>query len=319
METIAAVLDFRTREYLASYPILDLSRVQQGFRKAGSIPALIPTLEVVHRHAALSGRPVYALFVDFSNAFSSLSVEAVELVFSSFGVYSSITRLLSNRIRKATLTIRGGATSFPVKVGLPQGVPISPLLFTLALEASLRLAKISKFGYKLDKTVISHLAFADDLTLLFGSMRGLQRQVTELQKVWRVFNLRLVPEKTHAMAHDFRGGRNVLPKQTIMVDGKTVSWLTPGEATEPFLGVLDGPPKTKSQLLSEGVTRPKSSISAAAKEFCNLLWKELVMELPVNKRVEILKVFLLPRIQHTLQCACAKVSTVEEAEVVIRE
>ncbi len=94
---LPALIDGRIRQYLE-----DIGPFQQGFRQAGSIPALIATLEGIHRIAALKDSPVYVLFLDFANAFGSLPLQAVTMVLQAYRISDPIVGIVANRISNAT-------------------------------------------------------------------------------------------------------------------------------------------------------------------------------------------------------------------------
>ena len=66
---------------------------------------------------------------------------------------------------------------FPIKSGVAQGCPLSPLLFLVCAEVILRLAKKHLKGIRVNRKKYKASAFADDTVLLLGGIK-------DLKKVW---------------------------------------------------------------------------------------------------------------------------------------
>ncbi len=107
------------------------------------------------------------------------------MVLQAFGVAQDIVRIIANRIEKASASIKGQSQAFPITVGLIQGDPLSPLLFLLSLEATLRVANLAELGIRLlSGEVLSDIEFADDVNLISSPIPNLQKQVDKLEKIW---------------------------------------------------------------------------------------------------------------------------------------
>lgn len=93
--------------------------------------------------------------------------------------------ILQDLYAGASSTIQGASQTEPVPIqaGVKQGGPISPILFTLAIEPLLQTIQTSHTGYTLYNHEIPTLAFADDMALtacIVPEMKNMLTSITSL-------------------------------------------------------------------------------------------------------------------------------------------
>ncbi len=125
-------------------------------------------------------------------------------------------------------------------------------------------------------------------------------------------------QQLRAMAHWFKGGKNTIPKDKVRIGGKVIPWLQPGMDSEPLLGTMVGPVRTKGQLLQCGISQPKRTIVKAIKSFEQELEKAKFADLVPTLRLDVLKIFQLPTMIHTYQCTRINVQEIDQAKVKLR-
>jgi hypothetical protein len=95
--------------------------------------------------------------------------------------------------------IEGTLSSFfENKIGLKQGDPLSPILFTLALQKVIQSIKMVPSGIKIGKEQLSILAYADYIVLIGKNEIEIRKLSVEMENIAiaRKFGLQIHQEKT---------------------------------------------------------------------------------------------------------------------------
>ena len=115
-------------------------------------------------------KDVRLVWLDLKNAFGSVPHELMWYMMQKMQIPQPFIDLCQEIYQGSTQRVRtkeGYTNDIPVKVGIKQGCPLSPLLFNLALEAVLPALKNRPGSYKLQNgSAIDQLAYADDLCLI---------------------------------------------------------------------------------------------------------------------------------------------------------
>jgi len=119
-----------------------------------------------------------------------------------------------NRVRVG----KNVSDSFPIRNGLKQGDALSPLLFNFALEYVIRRIQVNQDGLKLNGTH-QRLAYADDVSILGGSIHTLKENAETLIAATREIGLEVSADKTKymVMSRDQNAGRI----QSVRIDNST--------------------------------------------------------------------------------------------------
>jgi len=107
---------------------------------------------------------------------------------------------------------------FPIRNGLKQGDALTPLLFNFALEYAIRRVQVNQAGLKLNGTH-QHLAYADDVNILGGSIHTLKENAEVLVAATKEIGLEISVDKTKymVMSRDQNAGRN----QSVRINNST--------------------------------------------------------------------------------------------------
>ncbi|GBO99235.1 FERM domain-containing protein 5 [Eumeta japonica] len=125
------------------------------------------TKKLLHARKELLQKKGNIINRDYNKAFDSLEHDYIREALRSQGVQEKYICILINIYSKSTAQIRLETTGeeFPIEKGVRQGDPVSPKLFSAALEMIFRNLDWNKNGLNINGENLNHLRFADDLIL----------------------------------------------------------------------------------------------------------------------------------------------------------
>ena len=170
-----------------------LCREQAGFRSREECAGQVITLYETVRRRQLEGLPTFAAFVDFRKAYDTVPHNALLRKLDGLGVRGKTLDFIRALYGCSEARVRVGhhlSSSFPLKRGVRQGCPMSPMLFNVFINDILRHNGdngVSIPGVANEK--LSGLLFADDLVLLaptVGKLRAAMRKTEEWAHRWEM-------------------------------------------------------------------------------------------------------------------------------------
>ena len=211
-----------------------LSIEQVAFQAFRGTEEHVFTVQQALRERARRRSPTYLLFCDFAKAYDTVHHGALWAVLELQGVPVQFIALLRDWASKRTTRVRvNGALSEPyaMEKGVPQGDPLSCMLFNLYIDSLSRYLKsrpdlqgISAFGGGIS---LLHLLYADDLIGFAENAAELQRILCYVENWSTAWGMKLNAGvgKTEAMLVDTEDQApfpGALPLH--LSDGRLVHW-----------------------------------------------------------------------------------------------
>ena len=156
----------------------ELPDVQAGFRK-GRGTREIANIRWIIGKAREFQKNIYFCFIDYAKAFDCMDHSKLWKSLKDMGIQDHLTCLLRNLYAGQEATVRTGHGTtdwFQTEKGVRQGCILSPCLFNLYAEYSMRHTglKEAQAGIKIAGRNINHLRYADDTTLMAESEEELK-------------------------------------------------------------------------------------------------------------------------------------------------
>jgi len=199
----STVLYARIAEHIDSR----ISEEQFGFRRGRGCSDAVHTMRMIIEKSAEWGEELWVATLDVAKAFDTVTHTALFDALIRNDVEISAVNALRTLYMdmQAYVSLPSGASSrsFALQRGVRQGDPLSPILFNLVLDGAL--AEVSVvwkrrgYGTNIGQTArgerITHVAFADDQTLVARSWLSMQRMVLSLKLAIEKRGLLLHPTK----------------------------------------------------------------------------------------------------------------------------
>lgn len=200
-----------------------LPETQCGFRSNRSTIDMIFSLRQVQEKCVEQNMELYAVFIDFSKAFDTVSREALWSVLKRFGCTDKVVNLvreLHDGMQAKVIQGKDTSSGFDVTNGVKQGCVLAPTLFSLYLTAILHVAfkdihkgiyiqtrhsadlfNVSHFKAKTltAKHLVREMLFADDSALVAHTASDIQLLVDRFSKAAAQFSMKINIKKTECL------------------------------------------------------------------------------------------------------------------------
>jgi len=231
------VLCGKVRDILLAAQSVD----QAGFRSGFSCDDHLFTIALLVEMHGEYRLPLWVVAVDFRKAFDTLNHRPLWTSLLEQGVPHVYVNVLMRLYSGQTGQVQTDCLSkpFPIKRGVRQGDPISPILFNAAIEKLMRNLKQkwskNKWGLKLEGPQrLQNLRFADDLLLIGCSQHQAKSMLADLIAAAGEFGLEVHEGKTKFLWNGIGRGST---DSTLEVEGKEFEVLAT-EASTMYLGRL---------------------------------------------------------------------------------
>ena len=268
---------------------------EQGSSRAGGQSAEQHALALLSflRARRRAGKWSYVLYVDVVKAFDRVHPAALDVALLRMGVPAPMRELLRVwRAGRLGAVVVNGVQSdpFPISSGVPQGCPLSPLLFNLFLSSlSSFLASCPELrGAEALSVRLFRLIFADDVAIIAEQPAELQAALSRIHAWMRAWGLDISvgPSKTEAQAFPPSpvAAAAAAPLPALhSLDGRAVAWVQ----LYRYLGL------SLSSDLSDTVQSARA-ISAVRAAYARYFHRnEAVRTLPPGVQLQILRGYVL--------------------------
>ena len=181
---------------------------------------------------------IYFCFIDFAKAFDHVDHNKLCKILKEMGIPDHLTCLLRNLYAGQEATVRTGHGTtdwFQIGKGVLQGCILSPCLFNLYAEYTMRNARLdeAQAGIRIAGRNINNLKYADDTPLMAESEEELKSLFMKVNEESEKVGLKL----------------NIQEKK-ITVSGPITSWEIDGETVETVADFIFWAPKSLQMVIA---------------------------------------------------------------------
>jgi hypothetical protein len=184
-----SVLNARVTSWCEKYGVL--SEEQAGFRPGRSTSDHIFSISEVLKFRRSRGKQTHCAFLDIKKAYDSVHRDALWKRLIDVGIRGKMWRVLKNIydvVESCVIVGQRQTEWFTAEAGVRQGCLLSPIMFAIFIEGLARKIKQVKVASILQGVRFNLTLFADDIALLAGSKRDLQKLLDaafEYSEDWR--------------------------------------------------------------------------------------------------------------------------------------
>ena len=193
------------QDRLQQYVNQELPDVQAGFRKGRGTRDQITSIRWIIEKAREFQKNIY--FIDYAKAFDCVDNNKLWKILKEMGIpdhfhFTCLLRNLYAGQEAAVRTRHGTMDWFKIGKGVCQGCVLSPCLFNLSAEYTMRNARLDKAqsGIKIVGRNINNLRYADDTTFMVETKEELKSLLMKVKWESEKAGLKLNIQETKKMA-----------------------------------------------------------------------------------------------------------------------
>ena len=286
----------RMRFILKNNPEI-LNPAQRAFIPDGSTSQCINTLLNIIEHHKETKKNLRGIFYDQSQAFDSISFWQLQCSWKRLQIPLTVQNYLLSWLCSATARVatqHGLTDEFEITRGVPQGSPLSPILYIMAFDVLHDRLREGMNATYVAQTPITSLGYADDTAVIADTEKGIQKAHEIVSEFFQLHELKLNPSKSV-----FTTIENSEPRWKPSFDDNVIKWKPPSFSFK-YLGLkinFDLDWKAEQNKLSGSVFQVTKSIIAN--------------KLTLKESRAVIKNYLYPKLEYSLRFWNCPDSTLE--------
>lgn len=263
-----------------------ICKEQAGFRRGEECIGQVLSLYEICTRREAGRRSTYLAFIDFKKAFDTVPHEAMIAKLSHIGVRGKMLAFVRALYASSSITVASGSrnsSSVPLKRGVRQGCPLSPLLFNVFINDILDSCRAKgAWAPGLDQAVrIPGLLQADDLVLIASRRSKLQAMLDDVSSWSKKWEMATNGAKCGVMGIKDAAKAAKARKWTLL--GEEI----PVVESYKYLGIMFNDQLSLNDMIKDRV----DSVRKVSWEYEKFLRNTSI---PVGARLKVLKAVVLP-------------------------
>ena len=223
---IFKILDWVILNYYRT--ALHTSDLQFGFKPGHSTDTCTWLLKETVGYYNRNGSNVYACFLDCSKAFDMVDHDKLFEKLHKRKLPNIFLRFLYYTYSQQKARVKWQSTYssvFKVINGVKQGGVLSPVLYAVYINELLNEFQKDGIGCWIGRRYVGALCYADDLSLLCPSLKGLQKMLNRSSEYAEAHGLSFNASKTMAISFKHKSSKHINQPGNIFLNNNKINWV----------------------------------------------------------------------------------------------
>ena len=179
-------------------------REQAGFRKGFATTDHLHTINQIIEKSNKFNLPLCIAYIDYEKAFDSVEHNVIFQALRHIGINETYINIIEDIYNEAEAKVhieKQESEEINILRGVRQGDPISPKLFTAAIQEVFKNSDLELRGLDIDGERLTDLRFADDVALTTNNVDDMEQQLNILNDQSKKVGLKIHRGKTKSMTN----------------------------------------------------------------------------------------------------------------------